>query len=139
MTDFGLDLIQPSYNRDPWFAGAETVDQVYRWCCASCQSDVEVPLNGILREVWSWQTTIGDELAKAAHAHFGLNIVGRSHDGGWPSIMLVQCASCDASYLLYAGVDETSNSVYRVTIQGLCEVRGLTLMRPPVVKGKKPH
>jgi len=124
--EFGPQLIRPSYHRDPWFAGSEISDRVYSWQCLSCQADVHAPLDAILREAWSWESNLGEELAAATTSHFELNAVGKSHDGGWPSVLLVPCASCSARYLLYAGVSEPSNSVYRVVIQGLSEVRGLT-------------
>jgi hypothetical protein len=124
--EFGPQLISPSYHRDPWFSGSETSDRLYSWQCVLCRADVHVPLEAILREAWSWKSNLGHELAAAATAHFALNAVGKSHDGGWPSVLLARCASCGAHYLLYAGVREPSNSVYRVVMQGLSEVRGLT-------------
>jgi len=126
VVDFGPQLIRPSYHREPWFAGSETSDRLYTWNCASCRAEVQVSLDAILRESWSWKSTLGKDLAAAAHDHFELNVVGRSHDGGSPSVLLAACPSCGTRYLLYAGVEEPSNSVYRVVIQGLSEVRGLT-------------
>ncbi len=126
MIEFGLQLVRPSHQREPWFAGSETSDRAYSWQCLSCAADTHASLEAILREAWSWESHLGEELAAAAQSHFELGAVGKSHDGGWPSVLLVPCPSCGARYLLYAGVNESSNSVYRVVIQGLSEVRVLT-------------
>lgn len=120
---FGQQLIEPSYWREPWFSGWDTSARSYVWPCAACGAETAIGLNVVVGKGLSWKSTLGADLASAATSHFRLNLVGKSHDGGWPSISLVQCGSCGARYLLYAGVAETSNSVYRVTIQGLSLLR----------------
>jgi hypothetical protein len=114
--EFGLQLIRPSYSREPLFAGSEMSDRFYSWKCVGCRATVLTPLDAVLREAWSWKSTLGEPLASAASSHFELNAVGKSHDGGIPSILLVSCSSCNSQYLLYAGVSETSNSVYQVIV-----------------------
>jgi hypothetical protein len=51
-----------------------------------------------------------------------MNVVGKSPDGGWPSVFEVRCDECGFRFLIYAGVEETSNSVYRVAIQSIAEI-----------------
>lgn len=61
---------------------------------------------------------------RAACDHASGNIVvGNSHDGGWPSVVLAACPACGLPYLLYAGIREVSHSVFRVVVQGLSEIR----------------
>ncbi len=50
-----------------------------------------------------------------------MNTVGKSPDGGWTAVMKTECENCSAAFLVYGGVAETYNSLYRVTIQGIAE------------------
>ncbi len=123
MIEIVADLVRPSYHRSAVFTGSELGDQAYSWRCPTCSADISAPVGTIVSEAWSWERSAGDEVASFARAHFELNAVGKSHDGGWPSILLVRCEGCAAQFVLYAGVEEVSNSVYQVTIQGLTHVR----------------
>lgn len=123
MIEVVSDLVRPSYHRSAAFTGSDLVAQAYSWRCPSCSTDIIVPIITIVNEAWSWERSVGDEVASFARAHFALNVVGKSHDGGWPSILLLRCQGCAAQFVLYSGVREVSNSVYHVTIQGLTHLR----------------
>ncbi len=125
--EFVSNLIRPSYGRDSWFSGSETDDRFYSWPCSECSTEMRTSLDAILHKRWSWEERLSAELISSLRAHFEINLVGRSPDGGFPSIILVPCPTCDAQNFLYAGVQETSNSVYRVVIQGLSRVQGKEL------------
>jgi hypothetical protein len=126
VVQLGPQIVSPSYHREPWFSGSEISDRFYAWQCTSCEAEVRVSLSSILNEAWPSEPGFGAQLAEAARSHFKLSAAGRSHDGGFPSLVLSACASCGTRYLLYAGVSEPSNSVFSVVIQGLSEVRRLT-------------
>jgi len=66
---------------------------------------------------------LGPEHASAIEQHFDYNLVGKSHDGGWPRLTVELCPRCGARYLVYAGVKEPANGFYIITVQGIVELR----------------
>ena len=81
-----------------------------------------VEYNQLINQVFGWEQHLGEELAAEAKEFFRIGIVGKSPDGGWPSIVKVQCSECRTVHLVYAGVNEVSNSVHFVTLQGIAEI-----------------
>ena len=51
-----------------------------------------------------------------------MNLVGKTPDGGWTAIVKIECKNCQTVYLIYAGVNEASNSFYIITLQGITEI-----------------
>jgi len=45
-------------------------------------------------------------------------------------MIIAECSSCKTDYLIYAGVEEVSNSVYGVAMQGITEI-----LEKPEIKG----
>ena len=72
----------------------------------------------------SWADSLAPEVVQEIRELFELNLVGKSHDGGWPSILPVVCESCGARFLVYAGFYETPNSFFTVTLQCVVEFAG---------------
>lgn len=66
---------------------------------------------------------LGVEHSDAIRAHFDFNLVGKSHDGGWPRLEITSCPACATQYLVYLGVQAPSNSLVRVTVEGITEWR----------------
>ncbi len=119
---FGRSLLEPSYSRLPTWQGSELNLAKTDFACASCNARVPVSISALVAGVLDWERQLGGELSVAAGRHFDLGVVRRSKDGGWPAMIRVRCKACDAWYLVYAGVDETSNSVWTVTLQGIVEL-----------------
>lgn len=117
----GRLLLEPSYSRSPAWRGSELDQAECNFAC-SCGAAVSVRVADLTRAAWTWEQELGPDLSKAATARFQLNAVGRSHDGGSPALVRQSCAACGARFLVYAGVEETSNSVYSVTLQGVSEL-----------------
>ena len=82
-----------------------------------------VEFNLLTNRVFGWEQDISEDLAAEAKEFYGIGVVGKSQDGGWPSMIKVECPYCKTMHLVYAGVDEVSNSVYFVTLQGIVEVK----------------
>jgi len=51
-----------------------------------------------------------------------MNIVGKSPDGGWTTVIEGNCDACGTRYRFYAGIKENANSAYKVTLQGITEI-----------------
>ena len=69
-----------------------------------------------------WEHNLGEKLGLDAKSFFGVNLVGKTPDGGCPSMLTIECPGCRAAFLVYAGVNEVANSVYFVTLQGITEL-----------------
>ena len=126
MMRIGRVAREPDYHRRPAFEGDAVSTSVYAFECCACGASGPVDVGGFLIAAWGWREALDAELVALAVEQFRLPIVGKSHDGGMASVRLIACAKCDRPHLLYAGVQEPSHSLYRVTFQGIAEVRGLT-------------
>jgi hypothetical protein len=69
-----------------------------------------------------WNDAFAETFAAAVRSFYAIGVVGKSPDGGWPSMLQVKCSNCKTPFLVYAGVNEVSNSVYFVTMQGITEL-----------------
>jgi len=124
MEQFGKSAISPSYTRKARFKSGAPSNDNYIFDCLHCENPISVRYQLLIRAAGQWETTIGEEFATAAKDFYKIGVVGKSQDGGWPSMLQVSCDSCEARYLIYAGIDEYYNSLYRVTIQGITELLG---------------
>jgi hypothetical protein len=120
---FGRDLILPSLSRAPAYDSERDADDAtHGMSCTACGQAMAVRFAELLQRGLDYQRELGSEIAECAAEHFGIGVVGKAHDGGWPSLLRIQCATCRASYLVYAGVREPANGRYRVTVQGVTEL-----------------
>jgi hypothetical protein len=120
--EFGKTLLLPSYSRQPHFTSLKTPDLNYCFGCSSCGAALLFSYDEIISESWRWRERYGDDFVSTAKEHFGIGVVGKSHDGGWPSMVIIECGACKTRYLVYAGVDEFYNSLHTVTVQGITEI-----------------
>jgi hypothetical protein len=120
---FGKSKLSPSYTRPPSFKSHESKETHFGFGCVNCDAPILVEFNLLTSQVFGWPQAVGEALAAEAKEFFGIGMVGKSQDGGWPSMIKVQCPDCKTTYLVYAGIDEVSNSVYFVTLQGIAEIR----------------
>ena len=119
---FGRTKLSPSYTRKPIFKSHESKERRFEFACVNCGELIAVEYNQLINQVFGWEQNIGEDLAAEAKEFYSIGVVGKSPDGGWPSIVKVQCPKCKTKHLVYAGVDEVSNSVYFVTLQGITEI-----------------
>jgi hypothetical protein len=116
---FGKSLLTPSYTRKPDFKSHESTEDQFTFFCAQCGQSVGIEYTALINRGLRWEKDVGEIFAAEAKLFYGIGIVGKSPDGGWPSMMKVECSNCKNVFLVYAGVHEVSNSVYFVTIQGI--------------------
>ena len=113
--------IKPSYSRKPFYDGDSS--KGYEFTCPLCQTVNEIPFRKLLSSAWGWKESYSEFEVKQIKSHFGIGVVGKPHDGGWPSFNLVTCSGCTNSFISYIGFYEYRNSVYRLTEQGLASVK----------------
>jgi hypothetical protein len=114
--------LSPSYSRKPDFKSHESTDKEYKFSCAHCGQPICVAYAALINRGVGWEQDLGTQLAADAREFYRIGVVGKSQDGGWPSMIRVQCSNCNTGHLLYAGVNEVRNSVYFVTVQGIAEI-----------------
>lgn len=117
----GKILIKPSFSKLGTYHGPEPEDSEGKFGCSQCGADVVFNLAPFAAQGWGVDKSLPQELERELSRIFDVPIVGRSHDGGFPSYRLVACPSCGSKYVVYSGVDETSNSVWKITVQGIVE------------------
>lgn len=118
---FGRTLLEPSYLRRPDYETSAETNPVFRFIC-SCNHSIETAFETFIAEYFGWEERLGKPFASKAKEFYKIGVVGKSPDGGWPSMVIAYCPNCRARYLLYAGVKEVYNSVYKITVQGITEL-----------------
>lgn len=117
LVKFGNIILNPSWTRPLTYQGHDLSSGSGVFGCTYCKEKVVVPFSNLLEKKDSVRNETEDALCKV----FDVPIVGKSHDGGWPIFKNVVCASCGHRYIAYLGVNETSNSFYGVTLQGVIQ------------------
>lgn len=115
-------LFEPSYSRQADFHSLDATPANYKFNCADCSNAILFPFTEAITECWRWEEEFDDQTLSAIKMYFDMNIVGKSPDGGWPSVFEVSCNACQSRYLIYSSVKETSNSVFYVTVQSIAEI-----------------
>ncbi len=128
---FGKSTLSPSYTRPPDFKSHKAGEKFYSFACANCNQTIAVEFNSLIMQGYSWQEAFGEKLSDEIKEFYRIGVVGKSQDGGFPSMIIVECGGCETDYLVYAGVEEVSNSVYVVTMQGIIEI-----LEKPEIKQK---
>ncbi len=116
---FHNTLLEPDYARSPDFVGWNLDEANFQFDCGKCSRRITIAYQYFVDLFWRWEDRLGQDLVDAAKTQFRLNIVGRSHDGGWPTVTVANCNNCGSQHLVYAGVNEISNSYYQITVQGI--------------------
>jgi hypothetical protein len=122
MMKFLRNLLEPSYSRQADYNSLDDRSTHYRFLCPSCSATVSFSFGEAIRHCDSWADQMDRPTADAIKDYFEMNLVGKTPDGGWPSIFTIDCNLCSSKFMVYSGVAETSNSVYRVVIQSIAEI-----------------
>src|SRR5687767_9287291 len=120
--NFGRTIFVPSYSRKPDFDSITSVDDTFEFDCVNCTFRIVGSFSSLCGREFGWRDSYDCESLKKIEEHFGMNIVGKSLDGGWTAVSEGDCEACGSRYLLYAGINEYANSAYKVTLQGISEI-----------------
>lgn len=126
--EFGRIILRPSPAREPAYDSQEACAAGYTFPCAECETPVTLDLPGLLERAGD-ERMLGGTEADRIREHFEFNLVGKAHDGGGPRIAVERCRRCGTRHLVYLGVREPANGWYRVTVQGITELKE----EPPAV------
>ncbi len=94
----------------------------YEFCCINCKASITAEFDRIIRIGSRWEEEWELAHVEETKNHFRMGVVGKSPDGGWPSMLVVACDACGTNHLIYAGVNEVYNSIYTVTVQSVSEM-----------------
>ena len=118
----GRNILMPSSSRPPEYDTNRRDTGSYTFTCNTCSSDVMTPFTELIESAWNYERELDPALLEQARARFGIDAVGKAHDGGFVSLHRVDCPACDTLYLVYAGVREPAREWYQVTVQGVVEL-----------------
>lgn len=119
---FKQKLLAPSYSRHDDYNSLNDADRSYSFVCITCNQQVSFPFAKAINSEYSWVDEYEQSTIAAIRHFFEMNLVGKSPDGGRPAVFEVTCEKCSSFFMVYAGVEETSNSVFRVVIQSIAEI-----------------
>jgi transposase-like protein len=119
---FGKSILSPSYSRGPNYDSLNSINENFEFICMNCQSKIQVEYNEIIGNEWNWEDNFDKKTNDEIKRFFDINAVNKSPDNGRTAISRFKCSDCQAQYLVYAGVNEYYNSLYKVTLQGIAEI-----------------
>jgi hypothetical protein len=98
------------------------VKKTFKFTCINCQKKVELKYKSIIGKEFGWHEEFNEKTYEEIKQFYNMNAVNKTPDGGWTAVSKCQCNNCKTEYLIYAGVDEYSNSLYKITLQGITEI-----------------
>src|SRR5918992_2348958 len=98
---FGRNVLTPSYHREPAYDSLRGGDPRYEFHCVGCDAVVTLDLSEYLTGDADGERILGESAVEAVRGRFDLNLVGKSHDGGWPRLRVERCRVCGRRYLAY--------------------------------------
>jgi hypothetical protein len=119
---FGKSILLPSYSRKSDFNSLNSTEKSFKFGCVNCQSKIQIKYDSIIENKWNWEDKFDDKTNSEIKQFYDINAVNKSPADGWTAIGKFQCGNCQTEYLIYAGVDEYYNSLYKVTLQGITEI-----------------
>lgn len=119
---FGKSILSPSRSRKPAFTSYDSLGRGFKFVCANCPKEIEIEYKSLIGEEWKWENEFGAKAVREIKRLYNMDRVGKSPDGGSPAVIKSSCKNCRTGYLIYAGVNEPSNSFYVVTLQGITEI-----------------
>jgi hypothetical protein len=134
----GRVVLRPSVSRLPHFDMVKEGGRFFQFVCVECGRSVTIDLGKFLGFDTAKDDIFGSSHANAIHAHFEFNVVGKSHDGGWPRLRSECCPHCGTRYLVYVGIREPTNSRSLVTVQGITEWTGDPKIEPHYASRDRP-
>lgn len=118
----GKSILKPSYLRKPDFNSLSSATSTFEFNCNNCAMRIVREFRIFIGLEFGWAEHYDATSLMIIETHFGMNIVGKSPDGGMTAVTECDCKTCGSRYLLYAGVNEYANSAYQVTLQGITEI-----------------
>lgn len=119
---FGKSILSPSYFRKPDFDSHNSTERKFIFECVNCKTDVEIKYKSIIGKEYSWREDFDQATINEIKHFYNFNEVNKTPDGGWTAITKYHCRNCQAEYLIYAGVNEYYNGLYKVTLQAITEI-----------------
>ena len=114
-----IELKRPTTLSNPDFVtGKKSLP--YKFMCNSCKTSMTIDFERQINNSWVGRSEkLSEKELKELNSFFGIGLAGKSHDGGLPVFDKISCKKCGTEYVIYCGVNETSNSVYAVTGNGI--------------------
>ena len=88
----------------------------------NCPTKIEVKYKTIIGKEFSWHEEFDEKTYDEIKQFYDMNAFSKTPDGGWTAIDRCHCKNCQSQYLIYAGIEEYYNSLYKITLQGITEI-----------------
>jgi len=120
---FRTQILSPSYFREIDFNSVKLDTSNFSFDCANCENQLQEKFDSLIDKGLNWNEECTQEDIEEIKTFYKMNAVGKSPDGGWTSVIKTICKPCETKYLIYAEVNEYSNSCYSVTLQAISEIK----------------
>jgi hypothetical protein len=110
-------LCQPIKERLPFFQGWDTESAVFDTGCPHCKERLQVKFKEMLDAAWGWKDRMDEQLRDPLAKIFEINLSNRSIAMGMPGVVVRTCPNCQKSSYFYFHFNETSNSVYSISLR----------------------
>jgi hypothetical protein len=117
---FSRVIIEPDLSRVPSYDSVTRHGRFQSFNCVRCGRAISIDFEKYIGKHADPETVLGNEHGEAVMLHFG--ILERSLRNGWPKVRIEDCASCDATYLVYIAEFEPRYSWFRGVLQGVTEL-----------------
>jgi len=112
-----MNLYLPIKDREPFFQGWDTNEASFDSGCPHCKARLRIEFKDMLDAAWGWSDRMEEPLRGELADVFGIDISNRSIGDGMPGVVAKFCPDCRMSSYFYFSFQETSNSVYRISLR----------------------
>ncbi len=119
---FGKSVLSPNYFRQPDFDSLESVEKTFEFECLNCRNTIVIEYQSLIGNGFSWDDEYDEKTSIEVKRFYDMNAVNKTPDGGQPIVSKCFCENCQTQYLIYVGVNEYYNSLYKITLQGITEI-----------------
>ncbi len=120
--EFGKSILSPDYFRQPDFNSLDSIEKTFNFDCVNCPKTIVKEYNSIIGKVFCWHEEFDEKTYTKIKQFYDMNAVNKTPDGGLTAVDMCFCENCQTQYLIYAGVREYYNSLYKITLQGITEI-----------------
>ena len=113
----------PSEKRKPEFDNGNSISKgKVEWLCSNCVKTNEIELRGVLDNyIFGKEPPLKIEVLSFAESAFGVKLYKLALCGGWSHFISRSCNSCPTEFLIWIGMNEVSNSHYKLTCHAIYE------------------
>ena len=123
------EILKPGDESKPFYQTNDSEND-YSFSCDECGELINLDSNRQIENNWKGKSDLlTDHDFNFLKAYYRIGLSKKSTDGGFPVFDKLTCSKCISKYISYCGVQEFSNSAYKITINGLFKTESADLAK----------